>query len=68
MKIILANVNFSKHFYGRHFNTSNQIENGAINSIFQTYLVRSAKVPTIKRFEKMTLYGNKYIGVQITMI
>ena len=40
---ILANT-----FHGCHFKTSNQIEIGAIDHIFQSYLVRSAEVATIK--------------------
>ena len=52
-------------FYLSHFNTSNQMENGAIKHIFETYLVRSDKVATIKsvwkKLQKILFVDQKYL-------
>ena len=46
---------FPNTFYRCHFNTSNQIENEAIEHIFETYLVRSDEVANLKSVWKNCL-------------
>ena len=48
MKTKVADVNFPNTLYRCHFNTSNQIENGTIEHIFETYLFRSDEVENVK--------------------
>ena len=63
MKTKVANVDFSKHFFGCHFNTSNQKENETIDYIFKTYLVKSDEVATIKSIWKNLHIFSKLSGM-----
>ena len=55
--LILANT-----FHGGHFETSYQTENGAIDHIFQFYLVRSAEEATIKSGWKKEKKKSQNVG------
>ena len=50
-------------FYCCHSNTSNQIESGAIEHIFEKYLVRSDEFATVKSLwknqQKIIIFGPK---------
>ena len=55
---------FPNTFYGCPFNTSNQIENGSIDHIFETCLVRSDEVATVKVFGKLYIDFHNYEAYQ----
>ena len=60
MKTKIADVDFSKHFYGCYFSTSNQIENGTINHILKIYLIISDEVATVKSIWKKYIDFHNY--------
>ena len=66
IKINVVDVTFYKHFlFDCHFNTTNQIENGAIKNIFETQLVRNYEVQTVKyngkNYKKILILNQNYL-------